>query len=68
MVGILFFLTLLQKRYLQVMWKQSRMVPLVSESPGGHPVMPLATGYPTLGEEVWVVEVKISIPVLPVGN
>ena len=30
--------------------------------------MPLATGYPTLGEEVWVVEVKISIPVLPVGN
>ena len=30
--------------------------------------MPLATGYTTLGEEVWVVEVKISIPVLPVGN
>ena len=25
---------------------------IVSELPGGHPVRPLATGYPILGEEV----------------
>ena len=50
---------LVQVHHLPVEWQQSRMVPLVSESPGLHPVMPLATGSNTLEEAVvavWLLE------------
>ena len=55
-----FSATILQLPHLPVMRQQSRMVPLVSECPGLHPVMPLATGSTIPAVEETVV-VRMSV-------